>query len=320
MKHWDFDTIIEPFRIKAVEEIPLLTPEERRNALDEARHNVFKLRAEQVTIDLLTDSGTGAMSASQWAALMLGDETYAGSRSFFRLEAVVQKLTGLPHIFPVHQGRAAERILARTAFGPGDVVLNNTHFDTTRANVEQSGAQAIDIPVPAAADPRDTSPFKGDMDLDALDRYLAPNDHKVAMVMLTLTNNAAGGQPVSMANFEAVSQRCRRAGVPFFLDAARFAENSWFIHTREPGWDEVDPFEIARKVFDLADGFWMSAKKDGIVNMGGLLATRDLEQADTFRNELILGEGFPTYGGLAGRDLEALAVGLEESIVQVQTS
>ncbi len=314
MEHWGFKTIIEPFRIKAVEEIPLLTPEERAAALDEARHNLFRLRAEQVTIDLLTDSGTGAMSASQWAALMIGDETYAGSRSFYRLESVVKELTGLPFIFPVHQGRAAERILARTAFEKGDLILNNTHFDTTRANVEQAGAQAIDIPVAAAADPRDTSPFKGDMDLEALDRYLAEDKDRVAMVMLTLTNNAAGGQPVSMANFEAVSERCRKAGIPFFLDAARFAENTWFVHTREPGWESVSPHDIARKTFDLCDGFWMSAKKDGIVNMGGLLATRDKDQADRFRNELILGEGFPTYGGLAGRDLEALAVGLEESI------
>ncbi len=314
MEPWQFRTIIEPFRIKAVEEIPLLTREEREAALEEAGHNLFRLRADQVTIDLLTDSGTGAMSARQWGALMVGDESYAGSRSFFRLEAVVQELTGLPFIFPVHQGRAAERILARTAFEQGQIILNNTHFDTTRANVEQAGAQAIDIPVPEAGDPRDRSPFKGDMDLGELDRYLAERRNEIGMVMLTMTNNAAGGQPVSMANLIAVSERCKAAGVPFYLDAARFAENAWFIHTREPGWAEVSPHDIARQLFDRCDGFWMSAKKDGIVNMGGLLATRDEQEAERFRNELILGEGFPTYGGLAGRDLEALAVGLEESI------
>jgi tyrosine phenol-lyase len=314
MEHWDYRTIIEPFRIKAVEEIPLLTADQRRRALERAGHNLFRLRADEVTIDLLTDSGTGAMSANQWAALMLGDESYAGSRSFQRLEAVVHRLTGFPHVLPVHQGRAAERILAATVLGPGQVVLNNTHFDTTRANIEQAGAAARDLPAPAAADPRDRSPFKGDMDLGALERGLAEHGDQVSLVMLTLTNNAAGGQPVSMANIEAVSARCRAAGIPFFLDAARFAENAWFIHAREEGYDHWSLHDIARKMFDLADGCTMSAKKDGIVNIGGLLACRDEALASGFRNQLILGEGFPTYGGLAGRDIEALAVGLEEAM------
>jgi tryptophanase len=309
---WDFCTIIEPFRIKAVEAIPILTADARRAALSRADHNLFRLQADEVTIDLLTDSGTGAMSADQWAALMLGDETYAGSRSFRRLEAVVHRLTGMPRIFPVHQGRAAERILARTALGPGSVVVSNTHFDTTRANVEAVGARAIDLPCAPALEPAAEAPFKGDMDLDALEAVLARE--RVSLVLMTLTNNAAGGQPVSMANLEAVSARCRAAGVPLFLDAARFAENAWFIHVREPGRDRWPLPEIARRMFDLADGFTMSAKKDAFVHIGGLLGTRDADQARRFEEELILGEGFPTYGGLAGRDLEAMAVGLDEAL------
>lgn len=311
---WNFRTVIEPFRIKMVEAIPILSASERRTALDRAGHNLFRLDAREVTIDLLTDSGTGALSAEQWAAMMVGDETYAGSRSFHRLEAVVRRVIGHPHFFPVHQGRAAERILARTMLSPGQVVLNNTHFDTTRANVEQAGAVALDLPVPAAAVPEDESAFKGDMDLAALDEALARHEGRTALVMLTLTNNAAGGQPVSMANVEAVSARCRAAGVPFFLDAARFAENAWFIHTREPAYASWTVPDIARRLFDLADGCTLSAKKDGISHIGGLLTTRDPALAERFRNELILGEGFPTYGGLAGRDLEAVAVGLEEAL------
>lgn len=314
MDHWPFETIIEPFRIKAVDPIPFLTASARRDALKRAGHNLFKLLAEEVTIDLLTDSGTGAMSADQWAALMQGDESYAGSRSFRRFEAVVHRLTGYPHIFPVHQGRAAERILARTVLGPDKVVLNNTHFDTTRANVEVAGSLAVDLPSPAAAVPEDLSPFKGDMDLAALDQALERYGDRVALVMITLTNNAAGGQPVSMGNVEAVAARCRDAGVPLFLDAARFAENAWFIHTREPGYGDWSLTDIARKLFSLADGCTISAKKDGMVHIGGVLATRIDAWAEPFRNELILGEGFPTYGGLAGRDLEAMAIGLEESL------
>ncbi len=314
MEDWDFKTIVEPFRIKSVEPIPILDASSRLRALERAGHNLFKLHSTEVTIDLLTDSGTGAMSAIQWSALMQGDESYAGSTSFRRFESVVQRLTGHPHVLPVHQGRAAERILARTVLGPGKVVLNNTHFDTTRANLEQVGTQAIDLPVPEALVPERDAPFKGNMDLEALDRALQQHGDRVALVMMTLTNNAVGGQPVSMANLEAVSQRCRQAGIPFFLDAARFAENAWFIHTREPGYQDWTLPQIARKIFDLADGFTMSAKKDAIVHIGGILATRRDDWAALFRNELILGEGYLTYGGLAGRDLECMAVGLEESL------
>ncbi len=314
MEHWSYRTIIEPFRIKAVEPIPFLLRGEREAALERAGHNLFNLSAEEVTIDLLTDSGTGSMSAKQWAALMDGDESYAGSRSWAQLEAVVREITGMPHVLPCHQGRAAERILGRTVIPAGSIVLNNTHFDTTRANIEQAGARAVDLPVGVAHEPENRSPFKGDMDLDALEAALAEHGDKVAMVMLTLTNNAAGGQPVSMANIEAVSARARSAGVPFYLDAARFAENAWFIHVREPGYADVSVPDIARRMFDLADGFTMSAKKDGIVNIGGLLCTRREDHAEKFRNELILTEGFVTYGGLAGRDLSALAVGLQEAL------
>jgi tyrosine phenol-lyase len=311
---WDFRTIIEPFRIKAVESIPLLDREQRSKALERAGHNLFRLRSDEVTIDLLTDSGTGAMSSVQWAALMNGDESYAGSRSFRRLESVVKKLTGYEYVFPVHQGRAAERILARTVLTPGQLVLNNTHFDTTRANVEQAGAEAQDIPVAVALDPSNCDPFKGNMDLVALEKALSEHLDRIALVILTLTNNAVGGQPVSMANIKAVSERCRDAGVTLFLDAARFAENAWFIHSREVGYEEQSMLDLTRQMFDLADGCTVSAKKDGIVHIGGLLATNRSDWAESFRNELILGEGFPTYGGLAGRDLEAMAVGLEEAL------
>lgn len=306
---WPFRTVIEPFRIKAVEAIPLLTRAQRELALDRAGHNLFGLHAEEVTIDLLTDSGTGAMSAAQWAGLMIGDETYAGSRSFRRLQSVVRRITGLESIFPVHQGRAAERILAQTSLGPGMTVVSNTHFDTTRANVERAGAVALDLPLPIDDD---DAPFKGNIDLGALETRLAAGG--VAMVLMTVTNNAAGGQPVSMANLRAASEICRSEGVPMWLDAARFAENAWFIHTREPGFEDHTLPAIARAMFDCCDGFTMSAKKDGIVHIGGLLATRDREQALAFQNELILGEGFPSYGGLAGRDLEAMAVGLDEAL------
>jgi len=309
-----FETIIEPFRIRAVEAIPLLTRDERIAALERAGHNLFRLSADEVTIDLLTDSGTGAMSAAQWGALMRGDESYAGSRSHKRLMAVAQDITGMPHVFPCHQGRAAERILMQTSVRPQHAVLNNTHFDTTRAHVLSAGAAPLDLPVPEALDPSDASPFKGDMDLLGLRESLDQLGDRVDLVLLTLTNNAAGGQPVSMRNLEAVSAICRERGVPFFLDAARYAENAWFIHAREPGWRHRSVRSIAQHLFSLADGFTMSAKKDGLVNIGGLLGTRDPDQAERFQNELILSEGFPTYGGLAGRDLEALAVGLEEAL------
>lgn len=314
MHGWDFRTIIEPFRIKAVEPIPMLDRPERVEALKRAGNNLFKLHADVVTIDLLTDSGTGAMSDSQWSAMLHGDESYAGSRSFGHFQETVIDITGFPHVFPVHQGRAAERILARTVLTPGKVVLNNTHFDTTRANVEQAGALAVDLPAPIAAEPQTNAPFKGNMDLEALERALAEHGDKVALIMLTLTNNAAGGQPVSMANIEAVAARAKRAGIPFFLDAARFAENAWFIKEREPGYADWELEAIARKMFDQADGCTISAKKDGIAHIGGVLATRREDWAERFRNELILGEGFPTYGGLAGRDLDAIAIGFHEAL------
>jgi len=310
----NFRTIIEPFRIKAVEAIPILDGPTRVRALDRAGHNLFRLRADEVTIDLLTDSGTGAMSARQWGALMQGDESYAGSRSFFRFEEAVRELTGYNHIFPVHQGRAAERILARTVIKPGQIVANNTHFDTTRANVEQVGAVALDLPCALAAQTRVSARFKGDMDVAALQELLAQRGPEVALVMVTLTNNAVGGQPVSMANLESVSQICRQAGVPFFLDGARFAENAWFIRVHEPAYSDWKLPDIAHKMFSLADGCTISAKKDGIVHIGGVLATQRDDWAELFRCEMILGEGFPSYGGLAGRDLEAMAVGLEESL------
>ena len=297
-----------------VEDIPLLSRTQREEALARAAHNIFALRSSEVTIDLLTDSGTGAMSDRQWGALAMGDESYAGSRSYERLIEVVENLTGMKHIFPCHQGRAAERIMSRTVVEPGKMILNNTHFDTTRANFEQAGAEAVDLPIEGSEDTQHVMDFKGDMSLALLDEALATRREQISLIMLTLTNNAVGGQPVSMANIQAVSERARSAGIPFFLDAARFAENAWFIHTREPGYDSWSLPDIARRMFSLADGFTMSAKKDGIVNIGGLLATNRDDWAMKFQNELILGEGFITYGGLAGRDLAALAVGLEESL------
>ncbi len=305
-------TIFEPFRIKAVEPIPLLTRAQRESALEAAGHNLFKLPATAVTIDLLTDSGTGALSATQQAALLLGDESYAGGRSFQQFERVVQRLTGYPYVFPVHQGRAAERILARVDLKPGDLVVSNTLFDTTRANIEQAGAIGLDLPVSSSRVPSDRSPFKGDLNVDELVRLLTAQRPK--FVILTITNNAAGGQPVSMANIAAVSACCHAVGIPMLLDAARFAENAWFVHEREPGWGDTSIPAIARAAFDLADGCLLSAKKDGISHIGGLFATRDPVLAEKFRNELILGEGFPTYGGLAGRDLSCIAVGLEEAL------
>ncbi|MFT7521110.1 MAG: tryptophanase [Kiritimatiellia bacterium] len=314
MSSWDFRTTIEPFRIKSVEPIPILEREERVRALDAAGHNLFKVLAESVTIDLLTDSGTGAMSAKQWGALLMGDESYAGSRSFQHLDRVVQRLTGMPYVLPCHQGRAAERILAHTVIGAGQVVISNTHFDTTRANVEQAGATAIDAPIAASKDPNSEHPFKGNMDVEGLQAALVANEGRVAMVILTITNNAAGGQPVSMANAIAVGELAKKYGVPFYLDAARFAENAWFIQQREPAYADWKLGDIARHMFELADGFTMSAKKDGIVNIGGLLATKREDHLVLFRNQLILGEGFPTYGGLAGRDLDAMAIGLQEAL------
>ena len=307
-------TIFEPFRIKTVEPIRMTTREERINLLERADWNLFRLAADDILIDLLTDSGTGAMSAEQWAALNRGDESYAGSRSWFRFEERVRELTGFKHIIPTHQGRAAERILFSCLGVAGKMVVNNTHFDTTRANVEALGGRAIDIPVPEARIPSDESPFKGNMDLAALDRLLAESADQIVCVMMTVTNNSGGGQPASLENLRAVSERCHGAGIPFYLDACRFAENAWFIKTREPGCADRTVESIAREMFSLADGATFSAKKDGLANIGGFLAAHNDRLARQEEELLILTEGFPTYGGLAGRDLEAIAVGLTEVV------
>ncbi len=307
-----FKTIIEPFRIKTVEPIRFTTREQRATALAAANHNLFLLKAEDVIIDLLTDSGTGAMSAAQWSGMMSGDESYAGARSFFRFESAVRDVTGYRHIIPTHQGRAAERILFTSACKDGDIVPNNTHFDTTRANLEAVGVTALDLRCPEATQPSLVAPFKGNIDLVALERCLTENKGRVPFAMITITNNSGGGQPVSLANIHAASALCKAHGVPLILDACRFAENAWFIKQREPGQAGRTPAAIAREVFDLADGCTMSAKKDGLVNIGGFLALNNDALAAKCRNNLILTEGFPTYGGLAGYDLEALAVGIKE--------
>jgi tryptophanase len=307
-----FKTIIEPFRIKTVEPIRQTTRPEREQLLREAGYNLFLLRAEDVLIDLLTDSGTGAMSSGQWAGMMLGDESYAGAKSFYKFEAAARRITGFKHIIPTHQGRAAERILFGSLLKPGDIVANNTHFDTTRANVEYRQATALDIPTADARDPARVLPFKGDIDLDALERTLTDHAGHAPLAMITVTNNSGGGQPVSMANIRAAGEICRRHGVLFFLDACRFAENAWFIKTREAGYADRTPLDIAQEMFSYADGCTMSAKKDGMANIGGFLALNDDALAQRCKNMLILTEGFPTYGGLAGYDLEAIAVGLEE--------
>ncbi len=305
-------TIFEPFRIKSVEPIRLTTAEHRKELLETARLNVFQLRAQDVLIDLLTDSGTGAMSANQWAAIMQGDESYAGAQSFYRLESVIRRITGYPFLIPTHQGRAAERILFSVATKAGDIVPNNTHFDTTRANLEFGGAVAVDLVISEGLEPQTLHPFKGNIDLERVEELLKRDADRVPFGMITITNNSGGGQPVSMANIREYSELLKRYGKPLVMDVCRFAENAMFIKLREPGMEDRTIESIVQEMFGYADGCTMSAKKDGMVNIGGFIALKDERWVEAARNLLILTEGFPTYGGLAGRDLDALAVGLEE--------
>jgi len=313
MERWK--TIIEPFRIKSVEPVRLTTVAERQTKLEDAGYNLFNLHADDVLIDLLTDSGTGAMSAAQWAGIQRGDESYAGSPSWYRFLESVQSLFPFKHVIPTHQGRAAEKILFSVVGGPGKVVPSNTHFDTTRANIEFTGAEAVDLVIEEGRHPSALHPFKGNMDVAALDACIRERGpENVPLVMVTITNNSGGGQPVSLENLRAVRAVCDRYGLPLFLDACRFAENAWFIKQREPGYADMGVREIVGQMAALADGMTMSAKKDAIVNIGGWLALNDDAWAERCRNLLILTEGFPTYGGLAGRDLEAIAQGLQEVV------
>lgn len=304
--------IIEPFKIKMVEPLAMPTTEQRDEALKQAGYNLFTLPAKLVTFDFLTDSGTTAMSANQWSALLIGDESYAGSDSFFRFEKVVQNLTGYNYVIPTHQGRAAEHLLFSICCTAGSVVPSNNHFDTTRANIEQTGAQAVDLVIAEGRDPAHTHPFKGNIDLERLDAFCTKHRSHIPLGMLTITNNTGGGQPVSLENMRGVSAIYKKHNIPFILDACRFAENAYFIKLREPGQQSRSVRDIVADTFALADGCLMSAKKDGLVNIGGFMALRDDRWVESARNMLIMTEGFPTYGGLAGRDLDALAVGLEE--------
>lgn len=313
MKEFHAQTIIEPFRIRSVEPIRFTTLAERTEKLSRAGYNPFQLRAEDVLIDLLTDSGTGAMSSRQWAGMIASDESYAGAASFYRFEAAVQDIMGFAHVIPTHQGRAAEHILFSMIARPGDVIPNNTHFDTTRAHVEHAGAEARDLVMAGGRHPRLIHPFKGNMDLEALAQTIEEvGAARIPVIMLTVTNNSGGGQPVSMANVRAVSEMAHAHGIPLIIDACRFAENAWFIKTREKGYADKTPREIAREIFSYADGCTMSAKKDGMANIGGFLALNDGELATRCRSLEILTEGFPTYGGMAGYDMEAIAQGLYE--------
>ena len=307
-------TMIEPFRIKSVEPIRMTTPDERLGMLEAAKLNVFKLRAEDVLLDWLTDSGTGAMSSAQWGAIMIGDESYAGARSFFRLEAVLRDITGMAHFVPTHQGRAAEKVLFTAVCKRGDVVPNNSHFDTTRANLEYNGVEAVDLVIPEGTQPSVIHPFKGDIDLARVEALLRRDGDRVPFGMITVTNNTGGGQPVSMANLRAYAALLERYGKPLVMDVCRFAENAMFVKLREPGYENTPIRAICQEMFSYADGCTMSAKKDGMVNIGGFIMLRDDRWLEGVRNMLILTEGFPTYGGLAGRDLEALAVGIEEGM------
>lgn len=306
-------TIIEPFRIKSVEPIRMTTREQREGTLREASFNTFLIAARDVIIDLLTDSGTGAMSSEQWAGIMRGDESYAGAESFFRFRDTIKRVTGFDNLLPTHQGRASERILFELVGGKGLVVPNNAHFDTTRANAEHSGAEAVNLPIPEALDPKSRHPFKGNMDVAGLEALIARvGRERIPLVMCTVTNNSGGGQPVSLENLRAIRKVCDRHRLPFYLDACRFAENAAFIKKREPGQSSRPVAEIVREMFDLADGATISAKKDGMVNIGGVLLIRDKALFQKACNLLILTEGYVTYGGLAGRDLEAMAQGFQE--------